>query len=75
MVATKLCGDDATTTRVAGTTGANASVEVAKRQIAERMAMMLFMAIHDMDDLMQWHRRVVCCLVLVWCTVIRHRRL
>ncbi len=54
VVATKLRGDDATTTRVAGTTGANASVEVAKRQITERMAMMLFMAIHDMDDSMQW---------------------
>ncbi len=38
--ATKLRGDDAT-----GATGANASVEVANRQIAERMATILFMVI------------------------------
>jgi hypothetical protein len=40
----KLRGDDAPT-RDDGVTGANASVEVAKRQIAERMARMHFMVI------------------------------
>jgi hypothetical protein len=45
----KLRGDNAPT-RDDGATGANASVEVAKRQIAERMARMLFMVIEVYDE-------------------------
>ena len=58
--ATKLRGDDAT-----GATGANASVEVANRQIAERMATILFMVIVVLreDDTLVGK-------VMVWATTI-----